>query len=521
MSGDPSVFLQPDGKYVVTHSENTKSLLKCRNGLVIEMTTDLLELALRYFFVKTTNKVKHFLPVSAYQKFSEEKDGILHYTGRILPTQRPGGDLTLCDVSLDLVKSTFCVPLIERHSPVAYSLIDDVHWNHPDVWHAGVESVLRTVNSVAYIIGGRTLVKTIKDSCTKCRLLWKDQVKVAMGPQDDSKLCIAPAFYNTQVDVVGPFECYSSANKRAKLKLWFVVFCCSTTGAIDCKTMEDYSTDAFTLAFIRFACRYGYPGNLYPDAGSQLLKGCKDMILSFSDLKYRLSTEYGVEFHPCPVGSHYYHGKVERKIREIRKCVEKELGNKRLSIIQWETLGQQISNSINNLPIGLGNNGDTLENLDLLTPIRLLLGRNNTRCPTAPLVLTNDVKKIVQTNKEIFNVWFRSWLVSYVPTLVPQPKWFQTNRHIAVGDIVLFSKSDKEFENIYQYGLVKVVHPGKDVLIRSVEVEYRNSNEKTKRLTTRGARELVVVHPFDELGLSKELFDLAAEAENEVETCHC
>ena len=518
---DTSSFFHPDGSYVVTHSEKSKSPLKCKDGLKVEMTTELLKDALRYFFVKATQEVKQFLPLSAYQNISVEKDGILYYTGRILQTQKIGGNLTLCDVSFDLAKSTFCVPIVESHSPLAYSIVNEVHWYDPDVWHAGVESALRTVNSTAYVIGGRRLVKAIKDACTKCRLLWKEEVKVAMGPKDDSNLCIAPAFYNTQIDIVGPFECFSNANKRATLKLWFVVFCCSTTGAIDCKVMEDYTADAFTLAFIRFACRYGYPGNVYPDAGSQLLKGCKDMEISFSDLKHRLSVEYGVEFHPCPVGSHYYHGKVERKIQEIRKSIEKEVGKKRLSLIQWETLGQQISNSINNLPIGLGNKCDSLENLDLLTPNRLLLGRNNNRCPTAPLVLSSDVRKIVQTNQEIFSVWFRSWLISYVPTLVPQPKWFQTNKSISVGDVVLFSKSDKEFENVYQYGMVKLTHISKDGLIRKVDVEYQNPNENSKRVTTRGVRELIVIHPFDELGLSKELYDLAAEAEHDVNVCYC
>ena len=186
-----------------------------------------------------------------------------------------------------------------------------------------------------------------------------------------------------------------------------------------------------------------------------------------------------------------------------------------------ETLGQQISNSINNLPIGLGNKCDALENLDLLTPNRLLLGRNNNRCPTAPLVLSSDVRKIVQTNEEIFSVWFRSWLISYVPTLVPQPKWFRTDRNISVGDVVLFSKSDKEFENVYQYGMVKSTRISKDGLVRSIEVEYQNSNENCKRVTTRGVRELVVVHPFDELGLSKELYDLASEAEQDIHVCFC
>ena len=36
-----------------------------------------------------------------------------------------------------------------------------------------------------------------------------------------------------------------------------------------------------------------------------------------------------------------------------------------------------IANSINNLPLCLGNKVETLENLDLITPNRFLLGRNN------------------------------------------------------------------------------------------------------------------------------------------------
>ena len=37
----------------------------------------------------------------------------------------------------------------------------------------------------------------------------------------------------------------------------------------------------------------------------------------------------------------------------------------------------QILNSINNLPTGLKNRTLELENLDLITPNRLILGRNN------------------------------------------------------------------------------------------------------------------------------------------------
>ena len=93
-----------------------------------------------------------------------------------------------------------------------------------------------------------------------------------MGPVQDVNFCIAPAFYYTQVDICGPFDSYSNANKRAKVKIWFAVFCCCVTGAIDCLVMEDYGTEAFILVFARCICRHGYLKRLLPDAGSQLVK---------------------------------------------------------------------------------------------------------------------------------------------------------------------------------------------------------------------------------------------------------
>ncbi len=506
---DRDRYLSKGSRFLVTSGNDKHDMFKCLGGLVVSVQNKFLCLAQRYYFRKASEEVKHFLPESKYKNLSVEKSGILYFAGRILPTQEIGKSPTLCDVSFDLTQSTFCVPIISSHSPIAYALCDEIHWYHPVTSHRGVESLIRHVHMEAYIIGGRSLISTMKEACERCRFLLKKEVQVAMGPKDDSNLCIAPAFYNTQVDLLGPFDSYSNANKRATIKVWFVAFCCSTTGAIDVKVLEDYSTDSFILAFIRFSCRYGYPLNLYPDAGSQLLKGSKDMVLSFQDIKWKLESEFGIQFNPCPVASHYVHGKVERKIGQIKESVETNLKNRRLSIIQWETLMHQIANSINNLPIGVGNKTWNLENLGLITPNRLLLGRNNDRCPTAPLVLSNDVKKIISTNEEIFKAWFDSWLLSYVPTLVPQPKWFVTNRNVSIGDVVVFTKSEKEFENVYQFGMVVSVHPSKDGLIRSVDIEYQNHNENIKRQTKRGVREVVVIHPVGELGISRELYDLA------------
>ena len=174
------------------------------------------------------------------------------------------------------------------------------------------------------------------------------------------------------------------------------------------------------------------------------------------------------------------HGKVERKIKHVNESFAKHLHNNRLSIIQWETLGDQIANSINNLPIALGNTTNDLEKMDLITSNRK--ARNNNRCPVGTLSVSENAKKIIQMNNDMFEVWFRAWLISYVPTLMIQPKWFRSDRDPKIGDIILYLRSDKEFHKQYQFGKISGVKVGRD-----------------------GTREVVVIHAVDELGLVREL----------------
>ena len=86
-----------------------------------------------------------------------------------------------------------------------------------------------------------------------------------------------------------------------------------------------------------------------------------------------------------------------------------------------------------------------------------------------------------------------------------QPKWFNSDRNTKIGDVVLFLKSDKEFDKQYQYGIVKHTKKGIDGKIREIDIEYRNHNEVVKRTTNRGTRDVVVIHPVDELGILGEL----------------
>ena len=137
-----------------------------------------------------------------------------------------------------------------------------------------------------------------------------------------------------------------SAEIKFNLLLW--------TSAVKIKVMDDYTTTSFIQAFTRFSCDHGYPKRLLCDEGSQLVKRCKEMLLSWTNLKSKLMTDWCVNFDVCPMQGHNMHGKVERRIREINSSNEKNLQHHRLSLLQWGTLASNIANQINNLPFAIG-----------------------------------------------------------------------------------------------------------------------------------------------------------------------
>ena len=206
-------------------------------------------------------------------------------------------------------------------------------------------------------------------------------------------------------------------------------------------------------------------------------------------------------------------GRVERKTRKIKGSIAKSLYNERISLLQWEILVSEIANTINDLPLALGNITSQFENMDLLTVNRLRLGRNNDRSPIGPIMLTNNPDKFLFTNKKLFNTWFECWLISHVSKLMHHPKWFQTDRDVKVGDVVLFSKQENQLSSTYQYGMISVLSRSSDDKIRKATVRYRNSTEAVDWFTNRAVRQLIVIHPVDELNMMEELGQIATFAD--------
>ena len=121
--------------------------------------------------------------------------------------------------------------------------------------------------------------------------------------------------------------------------------------------------------------------------------------------------------------------------------------------------------------------------MDLITPNRLVMGRNNERSPEGSLKVSNDYGKMIKPNNNIYQYWFENWSISQVAKLMFQPKWFQTSRNVKVRDIVLFLKHGSLLSKTHQYGMITNIEYGEDGIVRRVDVKYRNASENVNRST--------------------------------------
>ena len=438
--------------------------------------------------------MKKFSPDKEFKDSFIVKNGIYHYVGRILDSQEISSPE---DTMFDLTPLSFVRPIVDRFSPVAYSVM---LFCHETVSHhrSGTATLLES-RAISFILRGRDLATEVTKACRFCNKFRAKLIEVEMGKLHESRLTIAHVFYCCQVDLFGPFEAICEHNHRSTVKVYGVVFkdpgCC----AVSVHVMQNYSTAAFLQAYTRFASRYGHPTTLRIDEGSQLMSACNNMELSIVDIRDNLATKHqvGIDHSTCAVASHNAHGMVERSIREIKNLFKKLYKGLKIDILSLETCFAWISSELNNLPICLGSRTQNLDHVDLITPSRLLLGRNNRRALGGFATITSTSRLITQMD-EIYEVWWKVWRSEKLVDFIPQPsKWKTTNEQLQKGDIVIFLKADKDVnfgEPVWRIARVRSVITSVDGLARDAVLEYRNPSEKTIRTTTRSVRSVVVVH---------------------------
>lgn len=482
---------------------------------VIVFSAAELKKAEHYYFLRTTAELRHFAKPKEFEHCTTEVDGVLMYNSRVL-------DGELIDDKLGILGDVgplhFFKPMVDRYSPVAYAIMQYAHVNL--VQHQDAVRTLRESRTLCFVLRGRDLAIEIVERCDYCKKRRAAKLQNEMAKIHPNALTVGPAFYNVQVDMAGPWFAECEHNCRSKVKVWAVVFKDPATCAVAAYAMAASHSAAFIQAYNRHVFRYGHPAKVYVDAGSQLLKACEEAEFSWTDIVHLISSRYGVgfDYEVCPPHAHYFHGAVERSIKEVKRLFDAVFKGRKLQLLAYETAFAFCSNHLNNLPIALGSKVDHLGHRDVLTPNRLLLGRNNRRAPDSMTQVYTNVKMAEQL-QEVEAAWWKIWEKERLVDHVPQPaKWCKTNNSVAVGNVVIFpmAKENSPLKELtWKYGKVVEVIPSRDKLPRRLRITYQNYGEAIFRFVVRGAREVAILHSEDDLDFFRFLRQMAEEFEKQ------
>lgn len=437
---------------------------------------------------------KSRLPSKDLSHYEEDEKGILFYKGRLAQDSKISVvDLDLLDLSfLDGHEINFCNPCIMPDSIIFYSYVMWLHLKSTP--HVGLESTLLELSKRFHPVRPRKTLTRILADCTKCKILRRQVLKHEMAKHNAVRTTLAPPFTFIMCDIAQNFMTKSRFSGRQTMKAPALIVCCLMSGATAIYMMEDWSTTSVVQAVERHGCKYGFPLQIFVDAGSQL-KRLSSVAYSIIDLTTSVRKGFDCEVIVAPPKSHSSQGRIERRIGLIKSALEKvtEKGLL-LSFLNWETLFSRIANDLNNLPIARASStGVTRPEWGILTPNRLLIGRNNKRSLSGPLIIDSDPSAILDRVSAAQKEWYSIFL-KQLHLFIPSPKWFDTD-HVAVGDVVLFfiETQFKSTGTVWHYGLVTQV----DGLRLTIEYTVPPSN--TKKSLERSKRDVVRIAPESEL----------------------
>ena len=176
-----------------------------------------------------------------------------------------------------------------------------------------------------------------------------------------------------------------------------------------------------------------------------------------------------------PTASHQG-GATERMIRTVRNI----LNGMRMQIRLVDTKSlrtafYEAANIVNSRPL----TGTRISGVDdqVITPNLLLTGKVVPLVAPPPGEFDSDdlySRKRWKHSQVLAEEFWKVWKREYLDLIMQRKKWTSRNENIEVGDIVMI-KDDNIARNDWKIGRVSDTVPGKDNLVRKVEVTLGNS----------------------------------------------
>ena len=391
--------------------------------------------------------------------------------------------------------------------------------HYHDKHHREADTIVTLVRNEVWPVKARKIASSIDSRCRICLEKRKRFAKQEMGVLPDFRSDMLPCFAVTCMDIFGPYEIRDDCVKkgpRIYKKVYGVIYTCASTRAVHLDVAVDYSTEAVLHTLRRLMAVRGDVRLMISDPGSQLVGASNELAKWRKGWDHAQLVRFGaskaMEWKFIMANSQHQNGASEvliKLVKGVKKSLMHSMGNTRLSLNEMNTLMLEISNLVNERPIGIQPNQNSES--DYLSPNSLLLGRSSPRISAGPFqadhVFTDDPKAartrflLVQAITEQF---WKVWLKIYFPTLLVRQKWHFVKRNLMVGDICLL-KDSNVFRSEWRLCEVSNVSPDGQGLVRNVQIRVKAGQGGSRKYVptspiylNRHVSNLLVLVPADE-----------------------
>ena len=389
---------------------------------------------------------------------------------------------------------------IKKFLPIVFVKLDIFHSylmfiHMKEFPHMGVESTLRRIKERFYPLGNaRAAIATVRGRCSKCRLMIQQTVALELAQFPAARTTVAPPFWSVQLDIAMSFKAKPTIKNRKTFSCHALIFVCLLTSATNILVMDGLTTQAVVQAIERHAARYGVPGHLYVDSGTQLEK-LQDAQFQLRDVQLNIAT-HRFQITVAVPKAHKQQGRVEAKIKIMRKMLVawSTSTDECNTLLGWETVFAKVASAIDDIPIARGSANAAYDlGWEIITPNRLKLGRNNHRQLEGPIKLDNCPQTQLERNQLLTSRWYELF-IERLHLLVPPPAK-EHDRQPVVGDVVLFLFTDPNFKKLWIWKLGVV----EEAMSRSsYKIRYSGASGDRKYVQ-RAVGQISIIVPYNQL----------------------
>ena len=410
------------------------------------------------------------------------------------------------------------LPIIMSSTRTAWLIMS---WAHNQD-HAGVDITFQTSLQVAWVVGGRSLARSIKKSCVRCRYLSLKSVQQQMAELPPHLSVPSPPFTYVAVDLAGPFICKregaskSTRRNLGTVKVWAVLILCLQVKAVKIYLVGGLHTEDFLLAWDSFVADHGQPLIAYSDRGTNLVSAAKEQqdvdLPDYDWGKIARSSSDHTDWRFHPPGAQFRNGAVEIFVKKFKRSLKHRFGDKLMYLLELQAAFKVVAGILNSRPVYArwgSRGGNDTDFLSALTPNMMLLGRANVGLPVRDYDRSDKPLLRIKYVEECIAQWWNQFQTQHFSSLVPRQKWLFEKRNMQVGDVVLLMYEGKCKPGSYRLAVVRDIEVSSDDLVRTVLVEYSlvgdlpyGEREKylgiTKKKVVVPVQHLVLILPVEE-----------------------